>query len=226
MATGDTQDILSRLMGYLPRGWFGSNSPIITALMTGIAAVYAPIYAMVIFFQAQTRLQSSSGGWIDLFAADFFGNTLPRNLNETDQAYITRIQLNLLQERATRPAMVKVLTNLTGFAPIIFEPMNPADTGCYSSGAPGFYGVARFGSLAAPFSALITAYRPKASGGNLGAAYMNAAAWSAFSTPLSHGYYGSLADETTSVSDQAIYDAINLTRPIATNVGVAILNHP
>lgn len=226
--TGDQSDITSRLQSYLPRGWFGdwSQAPIVSGLLAGIASVFAVIYTLIMFFWAQTRLQTSSGGWIDLWAADFLGTSLPRKPNESDASYIQRIQIAIFQQKGTRPAMVKALTQLTGRAPIIFEPNRPLDSGCMgaSTGVSGFCGVARMGSLAAPFGALITAYRPLVSGGSAGAAYANAAAWSALATPLSHGYTGSLADEVSAATDADIYAAINACRPIGTNIGVAITN--
>ncbi|MBB5508167.1 hypothetical protein [Paraburkholderia atlantica] len=229
MATGDQSDITSRLRSYLPRGWFGdwSEAPIIGGLIVGIASVLAVAYALVMFFWAQTRLQTSSGGWVDLWASDFLGTGLPRKPGETDASYIQRIQVALFQKKGTRPAMVAVLTQLTGNAPIIFEPNRPLDTGCLgvNSGPASFCGVARMGSLACPYSALITAYRPQVTGGSLGAAYANAVAWSAIRAPTSHGYTGSLADEITIATDADIIATINATRPIGTNIGVCVTNY-
>lgn len=228
MATGDQQNILSRLQSYLPRGWFGdlTQTPIVNGLLSGIASVFATIYLLVVFFGAQTRLQTSSGGWVDLWASDFLGTSLPRKPNESDASYIARIQIAIFQPKATRPAMVQTLTQLTGRAPIIFEPARPLDSGCMgaNTGVASFCGVSRMGSIACPFSALITVFRPLVTGGSAGAAYCNAATWSALSTPLSHGYTGSLSEEVTVASDADIYAAINACRPIATNIGVAITN--
>ena len=228
MATGDTNDITSRLQSYLPRGWFGdwSEAPIIGGLLTGMASVFAVMYALVMFFRAQTRLGTSSGGWIDLWASDFLGTSLPRKPNESDASYIQRIQIAVFQKRATRPAMMAVLTQLTGRAPIIFEPNRPLDTGCLgaNTGVASFCGVARMGSLACPYGALITAYRPRVTGGSAGAAYCNAIMISALNTPLSQSYTGSLAAEVSAATDSDIIAAINATRPIGTNIGVAITN--
>lgn len=228
MTTGSQSDVTNRLQQYLPRGWFGdfSQTPNLNGVLAAIASTFSAIYAFVLLMWAQTRLQTSSAGWVDMWAADFFGTNLPRNVGETDAAFVARIQAALFQPRGTRPAMVSVLTNLTGQAPIIFEPMNPIDTGCLgkNTGVNSFCGVARMGSLAAPFSALITAFRPKVAGGLAGAAYTDAAAWSALNTSVSHGYMGSLSQETTIATDAAIYAAINATRPVATNIGVCIIN--
>lgn len=228
MATGDKNDILSRLQSYLPRGWFGdwSEAPVVGALLAGTASVFAVTYTLVMFIWAQTRLATSSGGWIDLWAADFFGGNLPRKPNESDASYIARIQYTIFQQRATRPAMNRVLTQLTGRAPIIFEPNRPLDTGCLgaNTGVNSFCGVARMGSIACTYSALITAFRPLVSGGSAGAAYCNAISISALNTPLSQSYTGSLAAEISAATDADIIAAINATRPVATNIGVAISN--
>ncbi len=228
MATGDQNDIVSRLQSYLPRGWFGdlTQAPIIGGLLAGIASVFAIMYTLIMFFWAQMRLQTSTGGWIDIWASDFLGSSLPRKPNESDASYIARIKIAIFQQRATRPAMISVLTQLTGRAPIIFEPARPLDSGCMgaNTGVASFCGVSRMGSIAAPFSCLITAFRPLVTGGSAGAAYCNAAAWSALATSLSHGYTGSLSEEVTAASDADIYAAINATRPIATNIGVSISN--
>ncbi|CAB3784273.1 hypothetical protein [Pararobbsia alpina] len=229
MAKGDQQDIVSRLQSYLPRGWFGdlALAEILNGVLNGIASALSIMYTLIMFFWAQTRLQTSSGGWIDIWASDFLGTSLPRKQGESGASYIARIQLAIFQKRVTRPAMESMLTQLTGNAPIIFEPARPLDTGCLgaNTGVASFCGVARMGSIACPFSALITAYRPQVAGGSLGAAYSNAAAWSALATPLSHGYTGSLAAEVTAASDADIYAAINACRPIATNIGVCITNY-
>lgn len=229
MSTGDQNDISGRIESYLPRGWFGdlTEAPIIGGVIAGMASVFAVIYTLIMFFWAQTRLGTSIGGWIDLWAADFFGGNLPRNPSETDAAYILRIQATIFQRKATRPAMISMLTQLTGNAPIVFEPNRPLDTGCLgtNSGPNSFCGVARMGSIAPIYTALITAYRPQVAGGSQGAAYTDAAVWSALATPLSHGYTGSLAAETTIASDAAIYAAINQCRPVATNIGVCITNY-
>jgi hypothetical protein len=229
MATGDTTDITSRLQSYLPRNWFGdwSGAPIIGGVLAGIASVFAVTYTLIMFFWAQTRLGTSSGGWIDLWAADFFGGNLPRKPNESDASYIARIQYTIFQQKATRPAMVSVLTQLTGHAPIIFEPNRPLDTGCLgvNSGPNSFCGVARMGSIAPIYAALITAYRPTISGGSAGAAYCNAIQISALNTPLSQSYTGSLSAQVSAASDSDIYAAINAARPVATNIGVAITNY-
>lgn len=225
MTTGSQSDITTRIQAYLPNGWFGdwANAPIIGGVISGIASVLATSYLLIQFAHAQTRLGTSSGGWIDLWATDFFGTSLPRQPSETDVSYISRIQAEIFQQKSTRPAMINMLTTLTGRAPIVFEPNRPLDTGCMgmNTGPNSFCGAGRMGSLA-PYMALITAYRPKTFGGTPGAGYCNAIAYSGMHALGSSSYTGSLSAETSSASDAMIYAAINACRPIGTNIGVCI----
>jgi hypothetical protein len=131
MATGDQQDMLGRLQALLPRGWFGDAPPILTALLTGFAAIFANVYAVLAYAKLQLRIATATDGWLDIISADFFGSTLPRRTGESDTAFRNRITVNLFRERATRKAVVQVLTTLTGRAPIIVEPRRPLDTGGY-----------------------------------------------------------------------------------------------
>jgi hypothetical protein len=230
MSVGSQSDIVARLQSYLPRRWFGdfSSVPVINGVLNGIASAMSLMYALIVYFQAQTRLQTSTDGWVDMWAADFFGTSLPRNTGESDAGYISRVQAEFLLRRATRPAMQQALTALTGRAPVIFEPSRPLDSGCLgkNQGANSFFRVARFGSIAAPYSALITVLRPIPRVlVEPGSAYFDAAATSAFHTPLSQGYFGNLAAETQAATDGDVYSVINATRPLATNIGVALTNH-
>lgn len=226
MAKGDVNDILGRLNSYLPDKWFTGSTPILTAVLTGFSTVLAQIYALYVYAKLQTRVATATDAWLDIISADYFGIGLPRSIGESDSSFRSRIQANLLAPRTSRPAMVTVLTRLTGRAPIIIEPMNPADTGAMSAPtSKGYCGVARMGSMAVPFNALVIAYRPVVTGQiQAGAAFSNAPKLSAMSTPASQGYTGSLAAQQSSIGDAAIYAAINATRPAASVVGVVISN--
>jgi hypothetical protein len=145
--TGDQQDFFKRIKARMPNGWFGSDSPILDALIGGIASAFVTVYAAYQYLLAQTRLQTSTDGWLDISAADYFGPSgLLRLQNETDAAYRTRIKINIIRERGTRAAVTKILTDLTGRAPVIVEPARPQDTGAYGGlegvtlvGAPLIY---------------------------------------------------------------------------------------
>jgi hypothetical protein len=221
--TGDQQDFFARIKARMPSGWFGTDSPILDALLGGIASAFVAVYAAYQYLLAQTRLQTSTDGWLDISAADYFGeNGLRRLPNETDANYRTRIKINIVRERGTRAAITKILTDLTGRAPKIVEPTRPQDTGAY-----GFalgYGVAgAYGSLLLNYQAFVTAYRPAGSGlpyiqgyGTSPGGYARA----------SRAAYANIGDMTTGVTDAAIYAAIASVLPAATIAWVAISNGP
>jgi hypothetical protein len=165
MATGDQNDILGRLQSYLPNGWFdGDSNPIRDAVLTGLAVVFAWVYSILAYVRGQTRIKTASEGFLDLISQDFFGGALPRLVNETDAHFLTRIQINLFRERATRRGVILVLEELTGRAPIIVEPWNPGDCGAYGVSTSGYGAAGYYGSLSLPYQAFVIAYRPATSG--------------------------------------------------------------
>lgn len=143
-------------------GYTSAVDAVVVAILSGPAAVLARLYALVAFVRAQMRLSSSVGGWIDLWAYDYFGYWIRRRPTEQDAPFITRIQQNLLAPLVTRAAMVEALTNLTGEAPTIFEPFNAADAACYGSPQAG-YGFCQYGSLLMRAQALIIVNQPASS---------------------------------------------------------------
>jgi hypothetical protein len=226
MAIGDSNDVTGRLQAGLPRGWFSGVTPILSALLAGFAAVLSNVYSLYAYAKNQTRILTATDGWLDLISADYFALTLPRNVGEVDASFRLRILANLFLPRVSRPAMIKVLTVLTGRVPVIFVPINPADTGAMGVKTSSAYcGVARDGSMAMPFTAFIQAYRPAVTGqGIAGAAYCNAASLSAMRTTASQSYTASLATYESTISDSAILAAINATEPCASVMGVLITN--
>ncbi|WP_240655630.1 hypothetical protein [Paraburkholderia phosphatilytica] len=207
----------------MPNAWFPLGATVINAVLSGIAYVLATVYTSVQFFIAQARLSTSTGGWLDLFAVDYFGSTgLQRNANEADGSYQSRISINMLRERGTRRAVISILTQLTGNAPTIIEPSRPQDTGAY--GYAMGYGVAgAYGSLLYPYQAFITAYRPVGKGIPYVNGYGNYAG--GYSTP-SRASYVDISDVATGVSDAQIYAAIASVMPAATIAWVSITNPP
>jgi hypothetical protein len=133
MSTGDTADIFSRLKRLLPVGWFGDTNPILDAALWGCATAQAWAYTLYLYAKDQTRIKTATDGWLDLISLDFFGNALMRYANQSDPNFRNRILINLFRERTTRPAMEKILFDLTGRAPIIIEPGRPADVGSYGA---------------------------------------------------------------------------------------------
>jgi hypothetical protein len=142
MATGDQNDILNRIDGLIPPSWFGSASPNLTALLSGLASMLAWVYSLIAYVQNQCRIATATDGFLDLISADFFGPNLPRNAGETDTAFRARIQANLLRPRATRAGLIATVQTLTGTTPRLFEPQRPMDTGGWGGNPYGGYGVA------------------------------------------------------------------------------------
>lgn len=158
--TGDTSDMLARLKMVLPARWFADGTPILDALLTGFAAAWSGVYAVVTYVRAQTRIATATDIFLDIASTDYFGSALPRRAGESDANFSTRIQQNLLAPRATRASLVQMLTGITGRAPMILEPLNATDLGGYNTGMLGYGVVGAYGSRNLPFQFFVTAYRP------------------------------------------------------------------
>lgn len=145
--TGDEIDLLSRLKRFLPR-WFGYRSdptPVLDSLLGGFAAALSFLHAMAEFVKAQARIATSTGGWLELTAYDFFGNDFPRISAEVDASYSRRIRQETLRPRNTREAYVRAVYDLTGDIPHVWEGFHGPTLGGYGNpslayGAAGYYG--------------------------------------------------------------------------------------
>lgn len=218
MATGDQSDILQRLKATLPR-WFGDITPLLDALLQGLAWAGSFVYSLISYARLQTRIKTATDGWLDMIAADFFGTFLSRTANQSDASFRARIIINLIRERATRTGVVKVLQDLTGRTPMVFEPQRPADTGAYSAPNSGYGMAGGYGSLLLPCQAFVTAYRPTGTGIPLVAGY-----------GISTGGYGvaSRAELASmdmiqgAVTDADIYAAIDSVKPAGTTLWTRI----
>lgn len=220
MATGDQNDMLSRLRALMPRGWFGDAPALLIALLSGFASIFAGVYALIAYAQLQLRIATATDGWLDLISADFFGSALPRRFNESDASFRARIIVNMFRERGTRNSIVRVLTDLTGRAPRVFEPWRPADTGAY--GLACGYGVAGgYGSLLYPYQVFVTAYRPAGSGIPYVGGYGVSVA--GYSTP-SQAEYATYSSIQSAVADADIYAALESVKVAGTIIWCAISN--
>ncbi len=129
MATGDTQDILYRLRGFLPARWWSTPAPIRDAVLGGIADSLAWGYSLVAYAKKQTRIATATGPILDVAAYDFLGLAVtPRKANETDFAFQLRTRADCVRERVSRPGVSRALEDLTGSVPTIQAPWNPDDT--------------------------------------------------------------------------------------------------
>jgi hypothetical protein len=216
---GDQVDIIRRIRAVLPAGWFPDNTPILDTLLGALAQTWSTLYRTVGYAAEQTRIRSATGGWLDAIAEDFFGRRARRRRDEADDGFRNRILRRLLRERGTRVAVRQALLELTGREPIVFEPAFCHDTGAYGAGGstpsvPGYalgYGaVGGWGSLALPFQAFVTAYRPIRSPG------IGSTGWGAGGYNLAYSAYANLDAVRGIVTDAEIYAAVADVMPVST----------
>jgi len=218
MATGDQADILQRIKATLPR-WFGDNTTIIDALLEGLAWAGSFVYSLWAYAKLQTRIKTATDGWLDMIAADFFGTMLRRSANQSDASFRTRIIINLIRERATRYAIIKVLQDLTGRTPIVFEPQRPLDTGAYGAPISGYGMSGGYGSLLLPCQAFVKAFRQTGTGIPLVAGYgISTGGYGV----ASRAEYASMDMIQGAISDADIYAAIDSVKVEGTTVWTRI----
>ena len=145
--------------------------PYLDWVVNCLSAGWVGLFGLLNYTQMQTRIRTTFNGWLDLTARDFFNHRIVRRQKrETDNSFRGRIFTELLRDRCTRAAVYDLLLDLTGRPPIIFEPTNPQDTGCYGShGSPGTGGAAYgmsggWGNLNLPFQAFVRAFRAETPG--------------------------------------------------------------
>lgn len=218
MSTGDNRDILKRIKSLIP-SWFGDSSPILDAVIMGLANGLAFIYSLYAYAKLQTRILTATDGWLDMIAADYFGAALLRAAYQSNTSFRARIIINLFRERATRNGITKVLIALTGRAPIIIEPQRPLDTGAYSATNSGYGMAGAYGSLLLPFQAFVQAYRPSSSGIPLVAGY--GASTAGYGTP-SRADYASISQIQGAVTDADIFNAVDSVKPAGSIIWVNI----
>lgn len=208
MATGDANDMASRMLRVLPAKWFPDTAPVLNSILQGFGAGFAFIYQQIQALQAQSRMATSSDSWVDLLVADYRGGELVRRPGESDAKYLARF-LPVFREAVTRQAMIDRLEALTGNTPWIFEMTRPYDTGAYGialayGNAAGSVGAGGYGSMSYPYQCLIQIAPPS----GLGVA--NVAGYSI--GPGGYGIgaieYASLAFESPHVTSQDILDCI------------------
>lgn len=220
MATGDQQDQFQRIKALIPK-WFSDDTPVLDALLRGFAYAKSFVYGLIVYASLQTRIKTATDGWLDMIAADFFGSSLLRKSGQSDSSFRNRIIINLFRERATRNGLVRVLTDLTGRAPVVFEPQRPLDTGSYGGPLIG-YGVAGgYGSMMLPFQAFVTAYRPTSTG------IPNVAGYGVSTGGYSRASQAEIASMNMiqgAVTDDDIYAAIFSVKPVGTTIWTRIAN--
>ncbi|HXS23995.1 MAG TPA: hypothetical protein VN719_07185 [Gemmatimonadales bacterium] len=222
MATGDASDIETRLQRLIPWSWFPLGlAPLYIGIIAGLAAVFSQIYGLIAYVKNQTRLATTTDGFLDLTAYDFFGNDLTRRNGESDPTYSQRISINLFRRRVTRSSVVKILEDLTGRTPTIFEPRRAADTGAYGAPNCGYGMAGGYGSRQIPLQAFITAYRPIGKGiPNVGG-YGIAVGGYRVGGQLEYASIGLVGQN---VADADIYAAVDSVRPTCATLWTRILS--
>lgn len=213
--TGDNQDIILRLKATLPAGWFPDTTPVLDAILSGLASGWSWLYALLRYVTVQTRIATASDIWLDIVALDFFGSRITRS-GRDDSDFRLRIQHELLRDRGTRAAIVSVLVDLTGREPVIFEPANPSDAGGWGGigglqSCLGYGSAGGWGCLSLPFQCFVTAYRPLSGGIGL------VGGWSTSAGGYGCGYleYANLSFIAPAISDSEIFAAVASVMPTA-----------
>jgi hypothetical protein len=217
--TGDQQDMQTRLRATLPARWFSDTSPTLGGVLAGLAWSWAWLYTLLTTVQAQTRLATATDAQLDGISADSLGAALPRRPTEPDSSYRKRILRERLRERGTRPALLAVLTDLTGQTPIIFEPTRPADTGAWN-GPLGYGAAGGWGNMNLPFQFFLTAFRAQGSGVAIVAGYGTGQGCYGGGTIQ----YANLAMLTGQITDQDLRNAVTSILPVATTAWIRISN--
>ncbi len=216
---GDTTDMLARLKMTLPARWFSDTTPVLDALLTGLASAWSGLYTLLGYVQAQTRIASATGIFLDIASEDYLGGSLPRRPGEGDNAYSERVCNNLVRPRATRAAVVQALNDLTGRVPVIFEPLNAMDTGGYNENL-GYNTSGGYGCLSLPYQFFLTAYRPNnapisnAGGYSVGPGGYNDA-------PM---FYAAVSEFAGTISDAEIYATVAAVLPTSSIAWTNISN--
>jgi len=224
MATGDQNDIQSRLQQLLPIGWFDDGLvPVRDAVLAGAANALAFAYSLLAYVRLQTRISTATDAFLDMISGDFLGDGLPRKANQTDSSYRARIIAAIFRERGTRKAIIAVLTQLTGRAPVVFEPQRPMDTGAYGI-AYGYGSAGGYGTLLLPFQAFVTAFRPSGGGVASVAPYGVPGGSTGGGYGVGSHEYAALADVQGQVTDADIYNAIESVRPAGYTIWARIGN--
>ena len=223
--TGDQNDMVSRLQALLPARWFPDDAPVLTTVLWGLATTWSWLYNMVQFTRTQTRTATATGVWLDMISFDLFGTSLLRRVAESDSSFRQRVQNEILRPRGTRTSITKVLLDLTGNQPEIFEPARPADTGGYGGAANQVFGLGYgcaggWGSLQLPFESFITAFRPTNSG------ISQVSGWGQRAGGYGVGAieYGSLEMIEGQITDEDVYSSIASCLPIASTAWVLLQN--
>ncbi len=223
MATGDQQDLQSRLLSLLPP-WFPSGAaPVLGAAFAAAAWAGSFVYGLIQYARSQARIATATGGWLDLIAFDFFQRAFVRPVGWTDAQMRAQILFRVLNPAGTRPGLIAGIENLTGRAPIVIEPWNTGDCGAWSDGSLttdcgpiGWDAGGAWGELDLPNQLFIQVFRSNAGGVATVEGWASVAdtvatgGWSDGSLATDFGAieWIDLADAPGQVSDSLIYQTV------------------
>ncbi len=223
MAVGDVQDFVKRLKNVLPH-WFGEEYPLFEAKIYGIATVASFLYQLRGYAKLQTRISTATDEYLDLIAQDFFGDGLLRKPSETDAQYRRRILTSLFAERATRRGLFNALKLLTGNDPILYEPFNTRDCLCLNVPQTGGLNVGpgKLGTGSYPYNGWADVFIDAGSGmSGFGGLNQYASYLNTYGDGVKT-YLGSPALIDDYITDQDIYNLVNITKVYGTIVWVRI----
>lgn len=222
---GAAADVQNRLIAQLVN-WFGTDHELLDTVLQAYVTTGVFNYSQLAYDNLQMRLQTATDDNLDLISQDYFNGYLPRRTNESDDTYRQRITSALLLQRATRPGMDNALYVLTGFHPILFEPWRPFDCGGYNAAATaqsiGYGTHGSYGSGSYPYQAFIdvflSAYSAMASRSGYNDYYFG---YDAAGAPAI-GWYGGETELSAIITEEDIYQCINLTKCEGTVCWVSI----
>ncbi len=214
------EPIFSRIKRLIPvRAWFADETPVLDALIGGIASGLEYVKKLYDYARLQTRILTATDGWLDVIAADMFGQSMTRKPGQSDASFKAEILASLFLEKATRRSLTGVIKALTGREPVIVEPTRPLDTGAYGVGICG-YGVAgAYGSVSTPWQMFMTVYRPAGTGVPGVAGY--GISVGGYGAPSQH-QYAPAAVALSQITDDDIYRAIDSAKAAGTLMWVRI----
>lgn len=125
----EVQRLTDQLIELVPPSWTSVEAKrrggVFWTLMTAIATIFSLVKIVIGQVKAQFRLATATGVYLDAYAQDYFGTgterALPRQINETDDAYRGRIRAEILRQKATKPGIRRAVSEVTGASPIIVE---------------------------------------------------------------------------------------------------------
>lgn len=125
----DVERLTDQLIELVPPSWTSTEAKqrggVFWTLMSAIGTILSLVKTVIKQVQAQFRLATATGIFLDTYSHDYFGvgteRALPRQLNETDDSFRARIRAEILRQKATKPGIRRAVAEVTGASPIVVE---------------------------------------------------------------------------------------------------------